>query len=241
MWSLFYKFACHISLPQLLWNSEVVFLWSRRNHVNHKQFEVSIHFKACFDHHNWSCFQLLTRLCIQGYSMTYRVYISPCCLWEILQIVKFPRASAFRSIVAWWWGGRAARRERSAWGGPLTYLVIVRLFAPGQRRQKGGACWLCSQNNWGNGETGTKPQGSSRQGYEALCKRDFVCWFQTCPHAKPTLSMRCFSVYCTNHEGCGFALVISAIRSDNIMLLQLECVLYVNMSSPVRALGSSGS
>ena len=97
------------------------------------------------------------------HSVIYKVYSSKCfgLFWEIVRIKKkSPHASAFlkRSDLG---GGRATHREPP--GGHLTYLVIVCSLAPGQRRQKGGVSWLCSQNNRGNGETGTEPQGSSRQ------------------------------------------------------------------------------
>lgn len=107
-------------------------------------------------------------------------------------------------------------------GGHLVHLVIVCSFAPGQRRQKGGAIWLCSQNNRGNGETGTEPQGSSRQWYEALCKRDFVFCFQTSPHSLHTCKVNPFHelLFQATALNCEFAWVISVSRVYGVMLLQ---------------------
>lgn len=122
----------------------------------------------------------------------YTVYIERACFpvlvgSELVEVKNSPHAffSFPKSM------GTATQRESR--GGHLAHLVIVCVFALGQGTQKRRASWLCSQNNWGNGETGTEPQGSSRRWYKALCKRDCVCCFQTSPLCLACMQNKPFS------------------------------------------------
>ena len=173
-WSLSYKSACHVSLPQLLWNCEVVFLWSSGKHA--KQFEL------CLCATMASLGGSVWLVCVEPDVLSTHV---PVLFWSFfffffLLITKCPRASALWSQGSWWRWGRGGQRRQSLLKVDiqLTWsLSVCLLRVRGDKREWRGR--LCSQNNWSNGETGTEPQGSSRQWFEGIVQEWFcvLCGF----------------------------------------------------------------
>ena len=81
----------------------------------------------------------------------------------------FLRAPALFSLGSGVRGGGGGQRRQSLLKVDiqLTWsLSVCLLRVRGDKREWRGR--LCSQNNWSNGETGTEPQGSSRQWFEGI-------------------------------------------------------------------------
>lgn len=108
--------------------------WRSRKHVSHKQFELDIPSKACFILITVIRLAYNLRLiCIFQAVVWCIKYTFPSVVWELLRIIKSPRASAFWSQESWW--GRVMLRNFR--GGHLAHLVIVCFGCAGSEKTKG--------------------------------------------------------------------------------------------------------